>query len=401
MANRPLVSVFSNVGHKAESQIPLPAVFTSPIRSDVVHDVHRDMSKNRRQPISVSSSAGMQSSAESWGTGRAVSRIPRVPGGGTHRSGQGAFGNMCRGGRMFAPTKVYRRWGRRINKNQKRYAVVSALAASASAPLVQARGHRITQVPEIPLVVSDKAICNLTKTKQAVKLLQHLRAYGDVEKVKVTRKVRAGQGKSRNRRYRQRKGPLVVYDQRSEMCYAFRNLPGIELCSVNSLSLLSLAPGGHLGRFIIWTEGAFQKLNYVFGTLTEASQQKRNYFLPAPMMTISDLSRIIQAPEVQKHLRPTRTVRRVPGLKKNPLKNLGVMLRLNPYAKTVKRNAILQQERALFRNKVFTAHKNGQELPQATTPVEKHILNQVVNTKKHKPIKRGKAKKTWIATLLS
>lgn len=49
---------------------------------------------------------GHQTSAESWGTGRAVARIPRVRGGGTHRSGQGAFGNMCRGGRMFAPTKV-------------------------------------------------------------------------------------------------------------------------------------------------------------------------------------------------------------------------------------------------------------------------------------------------------
>ncbi|CAM9319130.1 unnamed protein product, partial [Ectocarpus fasciculatus] len=49
-------------------------------------------------------------SAESWGTGRAVSRIPRVQGGGTQRAGQGAFGNMCRGGRMFSPTKIWRRW---------------------------------------------------------------------------------------------------------------------------------------------------------------------------------------------------------------------------------------------------------------------------------------------------
>ena len=32
-------------------------------------------------------------------------------------------------------------------------------------------------------------------------------------------------------------------------------------------------------------------------------------------------------------------------LKKNPLKNVGVMLRLNPYAKTLKRNAILAGER--------------------------------------------------------
>ena len=63
----------------------------------------------------MSKHAGEQTSAISWGTGRAVARIPRVGGGGTHRSGQGAFGNMCRGGRMFAPTKIWRRWHRHVN----------------------------------------------------------------------------------------------------------------------------------------------------------------------------------------------------------------------------------------------------------------------------------------------
>lgn len=84
---------------------------------------------------------GHQTSAESWGTGRAVARIPRVRGGGTHRSGQGAFGNMCRGGRMFAPTKPWRRWHRKINVNQKRYALVSAIAASGVPALVQSKGE--------------------------------------------------------------------------------------------------------------------------------------------------------------------------------------------------------------------------------------------------------------------
>ena len=51
--------------------------------------------------------------------GRAVARIPRVSGGGTHRAGQAAFGNMCRSGRMFAPTKVWRKWHQKINLNQK------------------------------------------------------------------------------------------------------------------------------------------------------------------------------------------------------------------------------------------------------------------------------------------
>lgn len=52
-------------------------------------------------------------------TGRAVARIPRVSGGGTHRAGQAAFGNMCRSGRMFAPTKTWRKWHVKINQNQK------------------------------------------------------------------------------------------------------------------------------------------------------------------------------------------------------------------------------------------------------------------------------------------
>lgn len=84
---------------------------------------------------------GHQTSAESWGTGRAVARIPRVRGGGTHRSGQGAFGNMCRGGRMFAPTKTWRRWHRKVNVNQKRYAMVSAIAATGVPALVMSKGE--------------------------------------------------------------------------------------------------------------------------------------------------------------------------------------------------------------------------------------------------------------------
>ena len=88
--------------------------------------------------------SGEQTSAESWGTGRAVARIPRVRGGGTHRSGQGAFGNMCRGGRMYAPLKVWRKWHRKINLKQRRYALVSAIAASGVPSLVLARGKKIS-----------------------------------------------------------------------------------------------------------------------------------------------------------------------------------------------------------------------------------------------------------------
>mmetsp|Transcript_28177 Transcript_28177/g.42156 ORF Transcript_28177/g.42156 Transcript_28177/m.42156 type:complete len:157 (+) Transcript_28177:79-549(+) len=152
MAARPLVSIFSLTGEKS-GETALPNVMTAPIRPDIVQFVHTNMAKNSRQAYAVSIRAGKQVSASSWGTGRAVARIPRVGGGGTSRSGQGAFGNMCRGGRMFAPTKTWRKWHRKINVTQKRYAVSSALAATAVPALVMARGHRVDEVPEIPLVL--------------------------------------------------------------------------------------------------------------------------------------------------------------------------------------------------------------------------------------------------------
>merc|ERR1712042_81494 len=220
---RPLVSVFSENGEVA-SQVTLPAVFKAPIRPDVVHFVHSNMAKNSRQPYAVHKHAGHQTSAESWGTGRAVARIPRVRGGGTHRSGQAAFGNMCRGGRMFAPTKTWRRWHRPINQNQRRYAVCSALAASALPALVMARGHKVEKVGEVPLVCTD-AIETMTKTRNAVALLKRLKAYDDIKKVMKSRRIRAGVGKRRNRRHVQKRGPCIIYDKDEGISKAFRNIP--------------------------------------------------------------------------------------------------------------------------------------------------------------------------------
>ena len=100
---------------------------------------------------------------------------------------------------MFAPTKVWRRWHRRVNLKEKRYAVCSALAASAVPALLLARGHRVEGVPEVPLVVDDSA-SSIKKTAKAVELLKQLGAYADVEKVKASRNIRSGKGKMRNRK---------------------------------------------------------------------------------------------------------------------------------------------------------------------------------------------------------
>lgn len=345
-AARPLVQI-QNVGDAKEAkadQLALPAVLLAPIRPDIVRFVHTNMAKNRRQAYAVSEKAGHQHSAESWGTGRAVARVPRVSGGGTSRAGQGAFANMCRKGRMYAPTKVWRKWHRKINQNQKRFAVASALAASAVPALVMARGHKIDAVPEVPLVV-DSSVESITKTKAAIKALQKVGAYADVEKAKDSRKIRRGVGKMRNRRHVQRRGPLVVYAADQGVSKAFRNLPGVELANVERLNLLQLAPGGHLGRFIVWTRGAFDKLNAIYGSTRRESTQKKGYKLPQNIMTNTDVTRLINSDEVQSKVRAPikgqkRTVR-----KKNPLVNLGALVKLNPYALSLRRSEVLAEKR--------------------------------------------------------
>merc|ERR1712043_33721 len=294
---RPLISVFDEQG-EAAGQVTLPAVFKAPIRPDVVHFVHSNMAKNSRQPYAVHKHAGHQTSAESWGTGRAVARIPRVRGGGTHRSGQGAFGNMCRGGRMFAPTKTWRKRHSAVNQKQRRYATCSALAATSLPALLMARGHKVENIPEVPVVVSN-SIESLTKTKAAVELLKRLNAYEDVEKCQQSKQIRSGKGKMRNRRYTMRRGPLVIYNEDHGIKQAFRNLPGVDLISVDRLNLLKLAPGSHLGRFCIWSQGAFEKLDSVYGTLRKPSTMKTNFKLPRAKMTNADLPRLINSDEVQ------------------------------------------------------------------------------------------------------
>merc|ERR1712166_365433 len=259
MTSRPVVSVYDSSKGEVMKETAMPAVFTTPIRNDIVHYVHSRIAKNRRQGHAVFFKQGQEHSAESWGTGRAVARIPRISGSGTSRSGQATFGNMCRKGRMFAPLKVWRKWNRRINVNQKRHAVASALAASAVAPLVLARGHHVNQVPELPLVVDS---LNVDTAKALLNALESIGASEDLKRVRASKAMRAGANKQRYSRFKMAKGPLIVYgDENPNLKRTSRNLPGVDVCNVHRLNLLQLAPGGHLGRFIVFTADAFKTLN--------------------------------------------------------------------------------------------------------------------------------------------
>jgi large subunit ribosomal protein L4e len=360
MTSRPVVSVYTD-SKNVSSSIAMPAVFTAPIRQDIVHFVHTNMAKNRRQAHSVFYKAGKQHSAESWGTGRAVARIPRISGSGTHRSGQAAFGNMCRKGHMFAPLKVWRKWHRKINLNQKRHAVASALAASAVTPLVMARGHQVEKIPEFPLVVDS---LNSETTKNLLGQLAALGVSDDLHRVRKSKTSRSGQGKLRNSRYILRKGPLIIYgDENKNIKKSARNLPGVDVCHVSRINLLQLCPGGHLGRFIIWTKDAFKALGDLFGSYRKAAVAKKGYHLQRNVMDCADLARLINSDQVQAKLRAVKTNKADHYKKKNPIKNRTLMKRLNPYDE--KRRAAekkLQEERHAKKAATLKAkRKNGKK----------------------------------------
>ncbi|XP_064463739.1 large ribosomal subunit protein uL4-like [Ornithodoros turicata] len=385
--HRPLVTVYTEKNEVGDASVALPAVFKAPIRPDIVNFVHMNMAKNRRHPYAVSKEAGHQTSAESWGTGRAVARIPRVRGGGTHRSGQGAFGNMCRGGRMFAPTKVYRRWHRHINVGQKRYAICSAVAATGVPGLVLSKGHKIEEIPEIPLVVTSK-VEEFKKTKEAMLFLKKLKAWKDVEKVYKSRRLRAGKGKMRNRRRIQRLGPLVVYEKDQGLSRAFRNIPGVETLRVDQLNLLKVAPGGHIGRFVIWTEGAFRQLDRLYGSFSKPSKTKKNFHLPIPIMTNPDINRVLKSAEIRHTLRPAKRkiVRRTQH--KNPLKNINLMVKLNPYAVVQRRAAVINNTRRKLEKRALLAKKRGLPPPEVKLAPWQQVLKRSSEARRAAAIKK-------------
>lgn len=196
----------------------------------------------------------------------------------------------------------------------------------------------LSMVAELPLVVDD-SLEETSQTRAVIALLQKIGAYADVEKVKDSRNHRTGKGKARNRRFVQRKGPLVIYGEDNGIVRGFRNVPGVDTCCVSRLNLLQLAPGGHIGRFCIWTKSAFEALDSLYGTQAVASKEKTDYRLPRATMAQADLARLINSDEVQSVLvakkKPT-----APGLKKrNALRNREEMDKLNPFHAEAKRKA--------------------------------------------------------------
>merc|ERR1712168_583989 len=165
-------------------------------------------------------------------------------------------------------------------------------------------------------------------------------------------------------------GPLVVYDQDQGLTKAFPQHPGVDLIKVDALNLLKLAPGGHVGRFCIWTEGAFKKLDGLYGTWRKGSESKKGWNLPMPKMANTDLSKLLKSEEIRKVLKaPNRKIVKSKKTKANPLKNIRAMLKINPYASVMKKNAELFAAKNVRAKEALVAKKTGK--PVTADPMAK------------------------------
>lgn len=249
-----------NLEGKPVGKITLPPVFAMPLRPDVIKRAVIAIQSSRIQPQGRNPMAGKRTTAESRGVDLGIARIPRIKG----TAGRGAFAPGTVGGRAAHPPTSNKKIVKRIPKREKRLALFSAMAATASKEVVASRGHSIEDVPEIPLIVTND-IEELKKTKEVEEALLHLGVFSDIYRVKESRKVRAGKGKRRGRRIKHAVGPLIVVAENKGLIEAARNLPGLDVVTVNGLNAEILAPGAHPGRLTIWTSSAIERLSELYG----------------------------------------------------------------------------------------------------------------------------------------
>ncbi|MBT4334224.1 50S ribosomal protein L4 [archaeon] len=248
---------------KKKSEITFPSQFNEEIRADLIKKVAVAAQANKRQKYGATHKAGMKHSATvsrrrkdyrgSYGHG--ISRVPRkvILRRGTRFVWIGAIVSGMVGGRRAHPPKTEKNWDQKINNKERLKAIRSAMAATLNKDMLKESGFSTFE----PIVV-DK-LESINKTKDLLITLNALNLDKELERSRE-KKIRAGRGTSRGRKYQRKKGPLVVVVNSDSILKAAQNIPGLEIVSVDKLNITLLAPGARAGRLTIWSKGALEKL---------------------------------------------------------------------------------------------------------------------------------------------
>ena len=240
-----------DVEGKPSGEIPLPQVFQTVLRLDVIRKAAIAQQSHSFQPQGRNLMAGKRTTAESFGVGRGISRVPRIGGHGP-LSGSAAFAPGTVSGRMAFPPVTFRTLVKQINQKEKRLALKAAIAATASDEIVRNRGHKFDPDRTLPLVVNNE-VENLSKASDAKRFLTSIGVWADIMRVRKSKRIKAG---ARVHAV----GPLIVVAEDKKARKALRNFEGLDVVKAADLSVEALAPGTHPGRLTVWSESAIKTL---------------------------------------------------------------------------------------------------------------------------------------------
>lgn len=251
-------SILYDIKGSKKGEIELPKVFNMKIREDLAAKYFEAMKFLNIQPYSSDPKAGKKHSASGtishkrhdWKGhyGRGMSRIPRKTmwRRGTQFFWIGAEISGTRGGRRSHPPQL-RKKIRKINKKEVQLAINSALAATADSKYIISRYESLDKLTTAPFVIESlpqKSKEFITALKSIFNEASHL--------ILKNKKIRAGKGKLRNRKYKSSAGLLLVTAPKEKAKFK-----GLDIKSVDQLSISDLYP---LGRLALYTKKAIEEL---------------------------------------------------------------------------------------------------------------------------------------------
>jgi len=244
-------------------QIELPLIFSTEFRKDLIHKSFTNLQSHKFQPQGRHPTAGMDVVARSNDppTGRGTSRIAKMRGGGGGRQGEAGGVASVRGGRQAHPPNVNKVIYKKLNKKENKLALCSAIFATKLKEIIMARGHKIGNIENFPIIVSDE-IETVEHTKDIIKILNSLNLMEDVNRLK-SRKARSGKSLLRGRGAKIGKSVLFVVSNSKRLSNACGAIPGVEARAAKDLSVLDLAPGGAPIRLVVYSKSALKEIDKI------------------------------------------------------------------------------------------------------------------------------------------
>ncbi|MDE1827623.1 MAG: 50S ribosomal protein L4 [Candidatus Micrarchaeota archaeon] len=242
---------------KVEKKIALPETFAKPFRPDLVRRAILAEQSLKYQPQGHFISAGMQTSAmyigeySTWRTGRHMGTAIRP----RQKLAGGAQGEVrkipsAKKGRRAHPHQVEKIIIERINAVEYRRALESAIAGTAKPDAIKER-HTV-KLAAVPIVMDNK-IESITKTNELIKVLKGLGLEEDLQKSHDP-KLRKGLRRLSKRRLF-RKSVLIIVKDAAKIGKAGRNIPGVDVMSIDKMTVGNVAPGA-IPRVTIYSEHA-------------------------------------------------------------------------------------------------------------------------------------------------